>query len=384
MSAAAGPETEALVPEADRVGDFPHPRETSSLSGHESAEEAFLKALGSGRLHHAWLLAGPQGIGKATLAYRFARFLLKHGSGPAAGEASSLDVSRDDPVFRQVAALAHPGLLVLRRAWQSRGKRHAQAITVDEARRLRAFFGHTASGGRWRVVIIDSADDLNVSAANAVLKSLEEPPENCVFLLVSATPGRLPVTIRSRCRLLRLQALDDARSREVVLGVHAAAHMPLPDEAVLEQSVALAQGSPGTALRLLAGDGVAIYESVCRLVEQMPDPDYGPAHDLAATVTGARNDERYGLFHAVLSDLLQRLISHVATGRALPRREEAIAARLITTDSLAQWAALWETLQRDKAQGDTLNLDRKALVLDCLFRIDALSRHSQVGGRPSR
>jgi len=361
------------LPEIDRVEAMPHPREVIDFTGNSQAEQALLNGLKSGRLHHAWLLSGPQGVGKATLAYRFARFLLSPVTSENLKGAIDLAVSRDDPAFRQVAAQSHPGLLVLRRPWQARTKRHAKAITIDEARRLRSFFGQTAAGGAWRVVIIDSADELNISAANAVLKSLEEPPAACVFLLISSAPGRLPVTIRSRCRILRLGPLNEDETRFVTETSLGSAEESVPDTQTLEECIALAQGSPGAALRLLAGGGIDLHKQILAVFNSMPHTDYDLVHNLADSVSGVGADERYALFHAMLSDLVVRLVSHVAGSTQVPGGEAEIAARLISPGTLAQWAALWETLQREKAQADALNLDRKALVMKAFFQIEEAS-----------
>src|SRR5918996_4121583 len=184
----------AALAEPDRLDGSSAPREVDRVFGHEAAEREFADALASGRLQHAWLLVGPEGIGKATLAYRFARAVL------AEGEA----VDPAHPVFRKVAALSHPNLLLIRRSWIEKTKRYSQWIGVEEVRRLRAFLGHSAGEAGWRRVIVDRADELNQNAANALLKALEEPPPKTLFLLISSAEGRLPVTIRSRARILRL------------------------------------------------------------------------------------------------------------------------------------------------------------------------------------
>jgi DNA polymerase-3 subunit delta' len=161
-------------------------------------------------MHHAWLLGGRKGIGKATLAYRFARAALAHPS-ERQSDRASLDIAEDTRASRQVRALSHPGLLVLRRPYDDKGKRFAASIPIDEVRRLRSFLSHSAGEDAWRVVIVDEANELNVNAANALLKSLEEPPARAVFLLVSSAPGQLLPTIRSRCRALSFQPLAKRR-----------------------------------------------------------------------------------------------------------------------------------------------------------------------------
>ena len=209
MSRAAAKKREDPVEEPDRLEGFSSPREVDRLFGHDAARAEFGEALTSGRLHHAWLLVGPEGVGKATLAYHLAREVLALREGDAAPQAP---ITADHPVFRKVAALAHPNLLLIRRSWNDKTKRYSQWIGVDEVRRLRSFLGHSAGETGWRVVIVDRADDLNANAANALLKALEEPPLRTLFLLVATAEGRIPVTIRSRCRTLRVTALGAERS----------------------------------------------------------------------------------------------------------------------------------------------------------------------------
>jgi len=205
MSAAAERQRAAPL-EPDRLEGFSPPREVERVFGHDAAIDEFEDALRSGRMHHAWLLVGPEGIGKATLAYRFARTVL--GQGDRVGEAEA--------VFRKVAALSHPNLLLLHRAYNEKTKRYGQWIGVDEVRRLRAFLGNTAGESGWRVVIVDRADELNTNAANALLKALEEPPARTLFLLICGAEGRLPVTIRSRTRTLRVSTLDEGNLEKAV------------------------------------------------------------------------------------------------------------------------------------------------------------------------
>ena len=189
-----------------------HPRETAELFGHREAEAALLNAYRSGRIPHAWLIGGAQGIGKATLAYRMARFVLAHRNPLAAPvqRAETLAVDPADPVARQIAAGAHGGLLVLERGLNDRGVMRT-VITVDETRETISFFGSTAAVEGWRVCIVDTVDELNPNAANALLKILEEPPQQSLFLLVSHAPSRVLPTILSRCRKLPLRPLADRR-----------------------------------------------------------------------------------------------------------------------------------------------------------------------------
>ena len=196
------------IPEADCAPGTRHPRMAPKVVGHHVAEQTFLDAFNSDRLHHAWMITGPKGIGKATLAWRMARFLLatpKDDGGlfGTSDKPRSLDVSGDLPVNARINALSEPRLCLIRRPWDAKSERLRAEITVDEVRKLRSFFGLSAPDGGHRVVIVDCADEMNVNAANALLKVLEEPPVNTTLFLISHQPTRLLPTIRSRCRTLR-------------------------------------------------------------------------------------------------------------------------------------------------------------------------------------
>src|ERR1700748_1870812 len=230
---------------------IPHPRETMSLFGHREAELALLNAYRSGRIPHAWLIGGAQGIGKATLAYRMARFVLAHGNprGDAASPAETLQVNPSDPVARQVATGAHGGLLTLERSLNDKGVMRT-VITVDETRETISFFGSTAAVDGWRVCVVDTVDELNPNAANALLKVLEEPPRQSLFLLISHAPARVLPTIQSRCRKLQMRPLAIADV------IRAAAHATSRDgdDPALAEAAEASEGSVSRALTLLGGD----------------------------------------------------------------------------------------------------------------------------------
>ncbi len=188
------------------------PRENPDLFGHEDAERTFAAAASTGRLHHAWLITGAEGVGKATLAYRLARRLL--------GGADAVDHPAN-PVFRRVARATHADLLTVEREWDEKRKRQRTEIVVEGARDIAGFLRLTPAEGGWRIVVVDGAEHLNRNAANALLKVLEEPPARAVLLLTCAAPGRLLPTVRSRCRRLPLRPLGRGRH-----GASAPAHSP--------------------------------------------------------------------------------------------------------------------------------------------------------------
>src|SRR5580700_10314875 len=236
---------------AETLFPVPLPRETAVLFGHREAEATLLNAYRSGRIPHAWLIGGAQGIGKATLAYRMARFVLtnRDPSMPAVQGAETLWVDPSDSVARHIAAGAHGGLLTLERTVNDKGVMRS-VITVDETRETIGFFGSTAAVEGWRVCVVDTVDELNPNAANALLKVLEEPPRQSLFLLVSHAPARVLPTILSRCRKLPLRQLttDDV--------IHAAAQATgiAPDDPALAEAADAAEGSVARALTLLGGD----------------------------------------------------------------------------------------------------------------------------------
>jgi DNA polymerase-3 subunit delta' len=359
-------------PESDRLEGFPHPRECERLFGHAEAERMLADALAADRLHHAWLITGREGIGKATLAYALARFALAKPEERGLG-AQTLDIDRATPAARQVRALSHPGLIVLRRPWDPRAKRFANSIPVDEVRRLRGFLGHTADADTWRVVIVDRAEELNNNAANALLKSLEEPPARTVFLLISSAAGRLTATIRSRCRRLDLAPLGPADLRAAAEAALAAAGEPLPDGAEWPRLERLARGSVRAVLTLGRTGGVKLYETITAILAGLPRVNWQEAHALADELTGSGAEQRFETFFDMLLDQIAGLVRAGTAGGSDPEVGR-LAARLVKPHGLASWAELWETVVREKADVLALNLDRKAFVLETLARLEARSR----------
>jgi DNA polymerase-3 subunit delta' len=362
------------LPEADRLDGFPHPRASQRLYGHEEAERTLAEAFASGRMHHGWLITGAEGIGKATLAYRFARHVLADPSERATG---SLDIAPETRASHQVIALSHPGLLVVRRTYDTKTKRFPSSIPVDEVRRLKSFLGRTAEENTWRVVVVDRADELNISAANALLKSLEEPPARTVFLLVSSAPGRLLVTIRSRVRTLDLAPLDDQSLRRAVTqaftGSTDEVGASAPAASDWDRLARLSGGSVRRLLSLHAAKGLALHDRIETLLRGLPAVDWGAVHALGDELSGQAADQRYELFFELLTDWIARLIDAEARGEGT-LEEIALARRLIGPARLATWAGLWERVAADKAEAAALNLDRKALILDIFSRLEAAAR----------
>ena len=363
------------LPEPDRRDGVPHPRDTVALFGQDAAQAAFLTAFNSGRLHSGWLIAGPQGVGKATLAYRIAAFLL---SGPDAGGLSgapqTLDLPDGQPDLRLIRAGAHPRLFVLRRSINPDARpppRLRQQIVVDDARALRRFFGLSAADGGRRVVIVDAADELNVSAANAILKLLEEPPALATLLLVAHQPSRLLPTIRSRCRSLQLHPLaapDMARALDA-----AGVAVDAPDRVA-----ALAGGSVGHAVRLIRGDGLAIYAQLVDLFSGLPRINRTTAIRLSDGAAGRDGDNRFALLTDLIGLFLMRAAHAGLWGpppvQAAPG-EAALLARLSPHDAAARdWAGLEQRLGARIRAGRAVNLDPAALILDTLLAIEQTAK----------
>lgn len=364
-----------LLPEPDRIEGFPRPREQEILLGHDAAEREFADAFHSGRLHHAWLIGGAQGIGKATLAYRMARYVFRHPDRFGAGvtDSEGLFVGRDDPVFHRVSALGHADLLVLRRPYDTRQKRLKTVLSVDEIRRTGRFFGQTAGEGGWRICIVDAADELNQSAANALLKILEEPPSRALFFLVSHVPGRLLATLRSRCRTLPLSPLDDGDCMEAVRNALG------PDRDVaendLETAVNLARGSVGRALGLVDSGGIEIHRALSELFSQLPRLDIEKLHRLADRLSAKTAGAEYDLFCELLPERIADMVRSSATSDG-GSEMTADAARLIPPGSHGSWAGLHHEISRSIARANGLNLDRKQLILSIFFDIEDTARTS--------
>ena len=371
----------ADIPESDRLDGAPHPRMTRVLVGQDEAQARFLEAFNSGRLHHGWLITGARGIGKATLAWRIARFLLarRAGDGPAppAETADTLDIPPDHPVSRRVDALSEPRLFVLRRSWDAEKNAMKTVITVREARQLKRFFALSAPDGGRRVVIVDCAEDLHPGAANALLKLLEEPPEDATLLLVSHQPSGLLPTIRSRCQELRCRPLS---GDDMVRAMSAA--RPDDDPGSDASAAALSElsgGSVGEALRISTQDGMRVYGEIVDLFSTLPRLHRPEALKLAESVAG-RGKSAQARFELVLHLLDLFLARTARTGISGPPIVEAAPGEAMLMKRLCPappagraWAALQQDLGARARKGRAVNLDPAALILDMIFRIADLA-----------
>lgn len=365
--------------EADRAKDAPHPRMTPALFGQMPAEQAFLDAYSSGKMPHAWLIHGPRGVGKATLAWRIARFMLTRSD--SADDAlfappeppATLDADPRHPAFARISALGEPQLHLLRRNWDPEKKRFKTGIAVEDVRRMKSFFSLSATDGGWRVVIVDSADEMTPQAANALLKILEEPPRKSMLLLVSHQPAGLLPTIRSRCRALRcipLGAEDQARA------LAGAGFAPPENPVALSQ---LSAGSTGNALRLLQHDGLAVYARLVELLGQSPGLDRGLALALAEGCAGRDKAERFDLTLQLLSLLLTRLarfavLQSAVWEEAAPHEARSFARLAPGPAAAHHWAELAAQMSARTSHARAVNIDPASVILDALLSIDGAAR----------
>ena len=326
------------VEEPDRIEGQPHPRETYELAGQDDALTRAARAVRSGRPPQGWLMAGEPGIGKATLAYRIARYLLRYGAtdaGPA-----DLYVGPKDAISRRIEAQAHPGLLVLKRPWDEKKNRLKTVITIDEIRRLGEFFGYKSATGDWRLALIDSADELHEESANALLKNLEEPPPRSLLILISHAPGRLLPTIRSRVSRLDLKPLDE----RLLDGLLARMAPDLdPDERSM--LARFADGSLGLALRLAGEEGAQLARDAEALLATGGSPDWLSVLKLAERVGRHSNDlGQYGEF--LMQAVSRRIRTKAEAGRGDGRAVE-----------------LWEQLNALFSRAVAVNLEPRQTVL---------------------
>jgi len=330
--------------EVGEGSDYRHPRETLDLIGHADAERTLLEAYRSGRMPHAWLIGGPAGIGKATLAYRMARFALAHPDPTAAAVQStiSLAVAREHPVVQRIAAQAHPDLLVLERVVNEKTGKLFTVIRVEDVRRTVSFFGSTAGEGGWRICIVDTADELqDPQGANALLKILEEPPRNALLLLVSHAPARLLPTLRSRCRRLMLRSLSVAEVTEGVARVMNAEG----NEPELRDAAAQAEGSIGRALTLLEGPVLQLRQQVTEQLARLPELDARALHALGDALGGSEP--------ARLEAFVDSVNAWLAARSAAGPQDNGRLMRL---------ADAWQKVNQAARDADIYNLDRKPLV----------------------
>ncbi len=343
----------------------PPPRENSELVGQEAAERILVDAWTSGRVPHAWLFTGPRGIGKATLAYRFASFVLANGGEGASlhdEKPQTLALHQDDPVFRRIASGGHPDLLTLQGGdIHPDTGRATEGIVVAQVRKAVGFMRLTPAMGGWRVAIVDAADSMNTNAANALLKCLEEPPKRALFLLIGHAPGSLLPTIRSRCQRLSLAPLDDLKVSELLKR-----YRPQSNEADRDLALHLADGSIGEALAITDAGGLDLYREFVRIVGTLPDLDISAVHTLGDRMARGSAVENFATFSRLVDRWLSEMIRSISTGR--PRiesvvGEQATIERLAHLAGLEEWLEVWDKVKQLLSRAEYANLDRKQVVI---------------------
>ena len=355
------------------ANDIPTPSANPSLIGQEAAEATLLESFRSGRLPHGWLLCGPRGVGKATLAYRFARHLLAGGeAAPGLFGSSGADMvmSEENPVFRHVVAGTHPALAVLERRENEKGNLR-QVIQVEDVRQVVSFLRHTSASGGWRVVIVDAADDMNRSAANAFLKILEEPPAQVVMLLVTQNEGGLMATLRSRCCRLHLSPLPDASVREMMIS-----WFPELEDEARELLVRLAEGSPGRALALARSGGAKLYQSMIALLAALPNPPGDQLLSFADSLSQGRDGTAFRTGMELLRWWVATMVRQSEGGNDAVEfpsaAERSLMERLSGWRPAPFWLAFWERLGHHARSAERANLDRRQVVLSAFLELETL------------
>ncbi len=372
----------------DDDNDPLHPRNRFTIRGHAAAESRLLEAVQSGRLPHAWLISGPRGIGKATLAYRFTRFVLNGAGNQDEGlfgdtlpPVDSLAIPAESPVAQRISARGHADLRVLEPGMPHPDTgRPTQQIVVSQVRKAIRFTNMTSAEGGWRVILVDPADALNANAQNALLKSLEEPPPMALFLLTCNAPGRLLPTIRSRCTQLFLDPLKDSVVLELL-------EEYFPDLSVEDRAAlaALGEGSIGDAIALAEAGGLDLYGKMVRLMGTLDRPDILGIQALGDSVgrRGGATDN-----FTTLRDLIGRWLARLilSAAQATPHTdvvadESRIKERLLSLAPLEQWLEVWEKVTRLLEQADSANLDRKQAVVNAFLTIAAILDGGQARAR---
>jgi DNA polymerase-3 subunit delta' len=349
----------------------PVPRANPDLFGHDGVERELLRLYYAGRVPQAMLFGGPRGIGKATLAFRFARFVLAGGAVPI-GAASRLAVNPDNGVFRRVAAGGHADLLTVERLWDPQRRRLRGGIVVEHTREIARFLHLTAGEGGWRVVVVDGAEEMNRNAANALLKILEEPPGRSLLLLISHVPGMLLPTIRSRCRRFRLEPLP----LPVVTSL-LGRYRPRLDAADRTGVSALAGGSIGRALELADGGGLALYRGLVEIFSHLPRLDVRRLYALIDPLVGAAAEGPYRAIAELLSQCLARIAASGGRGHegaASVIAGDCEALRRLAGADPARWACLCRQIEENFTAVRELNLDRKQALLGAFFAIAEAAR----------
>ena len=338
----------------DKVENCPHPRDTHVLFGHEAAEQSFLQALLNEKLHHAWLIQGPKGCGKATLAYRMARRL----AGAKMDEKNG--VLGSDPnqiISQQISAGSYPDLMVVSKEWNEKTKKWRNEISIDQIRKVSKLYAHKAGGNGWRICIIDCADDLNHNAANALLKILEEPPEQGLLLLICNNPGRVLATLRSRCRSLKLRAPGIESATRIAVSCGA-------ESKRAEFAAELSQGNPGQAAQIANGNASELWADIESIFKRLPQIDRVQINSIATKLATKSARQSLDLFFELLT------LRH--------RREIKNMAFLGDLQQIQPWEKMLDVNNQLQLDINRINLDPAQVVQQTIFNISRAAEQAQL------
>lgn len=356
------------------------PRYSDFCIGHQNVEQQILDLYESGQMPHALIFSGPRGIGKATFAYRVGRFLLKQGlknsdQGGLFGEAlpseplTTLDVANDDPVFSKIAAGGHPDFITIERAIDPKKGTRKAALDVDTARKVTPFLRMTSSEGGWRVVIIDDADTMNRNAQNALLKILEEPPKNTILILIAHRIGAMIPTIRSRCRTINFQSLNESHMDQLLDKVAGSA-LSGDEKAMI---MAMAEGQIGKAIDLYENDGLETLQSLIKLCAAWPELPWVEIHHMADQIGRAGQENAYKAFEQSFLWMTSTMTFAKAKGQSALQKplNQGVFASMMAHYSLEQWLNICENLKEHFERARYANLDKRQAVLAAFSYLDA-------------
>ena len=356
------------------------PQDNPELFGHHEAERHILSAIHGRRLPHAWLISGCTGIGKATLGYRFARYLLA-GRDRTTMVPDSLFLEADHRVFQGVRRGSYPDLLIVERGLDPRSQRLRHEISIDDIRTVQDFFNYTVAKDGWRVVLIDGVDLLNHHGQNALLKVLEEPPLHSILLLISSRPGRVLSTVRSRCRSVVLRPL----TYHLVVQLLGRFYSSLEDDEKHGFAI-LAEGSIGRALTLVKAEGTRIFGQLMEIFDSLPRFDWNIAYRFVEQTL--RRDNNAENFMVVRDMMLWWLARLACVEHGVAVNDASILACDVGIERIAKhhygvesWADVWASVHKLLTQAEQVSLDRQQAILTALTMIKTAASQSQSNPR---
>ncbi|MDX9689886.1 MAG: DNA polymerase III subunit delta' [Alphaproteobacteria bacterium] len=329
------------------------PHQCTQLVGHRQAFDEVVKAFSSGKMHHAWLIVGEEGIGKATFAYMAAHYIL------SGGENNPMQFNTEHPTARLILAESHPDLLVIRRPVDEKTGAMKASIPVEEARKLAPFLSLTPANGKYRVALIDEAHTLGRNAQNAILKMIEEPPSNAFIFLTTTTTGMMLPTIKSRCRVLALNSLTQSE----IMTILSRQMIEIPDGIDKTRLAELAGGSVGKALRIIESEIVPLYDEAIAMLCALPQIDVIRLHELGDKIAKKAEIDRYSILSELIVETIQRTISSLARGQG---GRHPLAKVLVNKGGLEQALALWDTARERLASAEASNLDKKLTFINAV------------------